>query len=63
MRGAHAGGDADRGGEHIIDHQRRGGQESSAMAQILACHRVRAAAARVGLDRLPVGKIDDHQQR
>ena len=59
---ADAGGDSDRGGQHIIDHQRRRREKPGPMPQILAGHGVRAAAARIGLDRLPVRKVNDHQQ-
>ena len=32
---AHAGGDAHGGGEDVVDHQRRGGQQARAFTQVL----------------------------
>ncbi len=59
---ADAGGDADRGGEHVIDHQRGCGKQARAGAQVFAGDRVGSAAVRIGLDGLPVGEIHDAQQ-
>ena len=45
-QGADAGRDADRRVEDVVDHQRRGGEQSGVVAQVLAGHRVAAAAVR-----------------
>ena len=59
---AHASRDAHRGGENVVDHERRSAQKPCALAQVLAGHGVRPAAMRIGLDSLPVTEVDDHQQ-
>ena len=59
---ADAGGDADRGGEHVVDHQCRGGEQAGKRAQVLRCDGVGAAAVGVGIDRLAVREEDDDEQ-
>ena len=59
---AYAGRDAHRRGQDVVDHQRRRGQQSRAVAQVFGGHGVRAATLRIGLDRLPVAEVDDDQQ-
>ena len=59
---ADSGRDADSRSEDVVDHQRRGSEESRAFAQVLGCYGVGTAALRVGVDRLAVGEVNDHQQ-
>ena len=59
---AHAGRDAHCSGEDVVDHERCRGQKAGAFAQVLAGHGVGAAAARIGLDGLPVAEVDDPEQ-
>ena len=54
---AHAGGDAHRCGEDVVDHQRRSGQQAGALAQVLRSHRVGAAALRIGVDGLAIAEV------
>ena len=61
--GGHAGRDADRHGQHVVDEQRRRRDEAGVRSDVLLGDDVRAAPARVGVDRLPVGKGDHQQQR
>ena len=60
---ADAGRDADRDVQHIVDHQRRGGEQSPALAEIVLGDGVGAAVGRIGDDGLPVGEIEDQQQQ
>ena len=50
------------GGEHIIDHQRSGRQQSGVGAEVLAGNGVRASALRIRGDRLPVREVHDAEQ-
>ena len=59
----HARGDRDGGRQHVVDQQRRGRHEPGHLAEVLLGHDVRAAAVRVGEDRLPVRQHHDQQQR
>ncbi len=59
---AHSCGDAYGRGEHVIDHERRGGQEPGLVAKVFAGNGVGSAALRIGSDGLPVGEIDDAEQ-
>ena len=58
---ADAGGDADGHVQHVVDHQRRGGEQAGAGAEVLLGDGVGAAAARVGADRLAVGEVEDQR--
>ena len=55
-------GDPDRRVQDVVDHQRRGGEQAGVRAQVLRGDRVAAAAVRIGIDGLQVGKVDDGQQ-
>ncbi len=59
---ADAGRDSNGGGEHVIDHQRGGGQQARAFADVLARHGVGSATARVRIDGLAIREIDDGEQ-
>jgi hypothetical protein len=59
---AHAGRNAHRRGENVVDHQSGGGQQARPLTQILAGHRVRAATLRIGVNGLPVTEVDNGQQ-
>ena len=56
---AHAGRNAHRGGQDVVDHERRGRQQTGIRAQVLSGHGVGAAALRIGLDGLAVAEVDD----
>jgi len=58
----YTGGDTHSGRQDVIDHQRRGGQQACLFAQILAGHRIRAAAVRICLNRLTIAEEHDRQQ-
>ena len=60
--GSDACGDADRGGEDVVDHEGGCGEEAGALAEVLAGYGVAAAAVGVGVDGLEVGEEDDDQQ-
>ena len=60
---ADAGGDAHADIEEVVEHQRRGGQQAAAAAQVFAGHGVRAAAVGVGGDGLAVAEEDDASSR
>ena len=60
--GSDPGGDADRGGQDVVDHQRRGGHQAGAGTQVFAGDGVGAAAGGIGRDRLAVAEKDDAQQ-
>ena len=57
-----SGGDADGRVQHVVDDQRRGGDQARHPAQVRAGHRVRAAAAGKGGDDLPVGDHEHAEQ-
>ncbi len=59
---AYARGNADRDGEYVINHESGGGQEACRDAEVLARDGVGASAAGIGMDRLPVRKINDREQ-
>ena len=59
---AHARGDPDRGGEDVVNHERRGGEQACAIAEILTCDGERATPVRIGFDRLGVGEVEDDEQ-
>ena len=59
----HTGGDADRHGQHVVDEQRRRGDEGGRLSDVLLRDDVGAAAARVGMDGLPVREDDNGQNR
>ena len=48
--------DAYRNRQNIIDRKRSCGNEPRALAQVIAGHNIGAAAVRIGIDGLPVGK-------
>ena len=54
--------DADGHDQHVVQQQRRGGEQAGRGAQVLLGDRVRPAAVRVRGDRLAVRKVDDKQQ-
>ena len=58
-----AGGDADGHVEDVVEHQRRGGEQAGAGAEVLPGDGVGAAVARVGADGLAVGDVEDGQER
>jgi len=58
-----AGGDGERDRHDVVDGERGCGAEPGDIAEVLARYDVRAAAARVGLDRLAVGERHDRQQQ
>ena len=58
----HAGRDADCRGEHIVDHERRCGEQAGIGAEVLRRNGVGAASLGICIDRLPVGKEDDDEQ-
>jgi hypothetical protein len=49
--------------EHVVQHQRRGGEQARIQPEVLTRHGVRAAARRVRGDRLQVRDVHDRQQR
>jgi hypothetical protein len=55
--------DRDGDGQHVVDEQRAGRDESGPGAEVPAADRVGPAAVRIGVARLPVGGDDDDQQR
>ena len=57
-----AGGDADRGVEDVVDHERGGGEQAGDLAEVLGGDRVAAAAVGIGVDGLEVGEEDDGEQ-
>jgi hypothetical protein len=58
---AHARRDAHRDVEHVVERERRPGEERGVGAEVLLGDGVRAAAARVCVDGLTVGEVDDAQ--
>ena len=60
-QGSHTGRDAHGDDQHVVEHERGGGEQAGGRAQVLLGHGVRAAAVGIRRDRLPVGEIDDHQ--
>ena len=58
-----AGGEADRHGEHVIDHQRACRQECEGAAEVGLGHRVSAPAVRVRGDHLRVGEDQQAEHR
>jgi hypothetical protein len=59
----YARGDTDGDRQHVIDEQRGRRDERGRFAQIVLRHDVGAAAARIRMDRLPVRKHDDRENR
>ena len=62
MIAATPGRDRHRHGQHVVDHQRRAGDEARVLADVLLAHDVGAAAVGVGEDHLPVRDDDDREQ-
>ena len=60
--GRHAGRHRHRDGQDVVDEQRGAGHEGRHLAEVVAAHDVRAAAARVGVDRLAVAGDHQHEQ-
>ncbi len=60
--GKHAGRNADRHGEGVVDEQRRRGHESGGDADIFLGDAIGAAAGRIRVNGLPIGKRDHRQQ-
>ena len=58
-----AGGDRHRHGEDVVDEQRGRDDQRGPLAEVLLRDLVVAAARRVGLDELPVGQHDHHEQQ
>ena len=54
--------DPDRDDEHVVQQQRRRGQEPGQLPQVVARDRVGSAAGRIRADRLSVRQVDDQQQ-
>jgi hypothetical protein len=54
--------DGDRDGERVVHDKRRRGDQADPWPEVVQRYRVRAAAARVGVDDLPVGKHQDRKQ-
>ena len=61
--GEHAGRDRHRHGQHVVDEEGGAGHQRRGLAEILPADDVRAPAARVGEDRLPVAEHHDGQQQ
>ena len=57
-----AGGNADGDGERVVDQERRRGDQTRIVSDVLLGDDVRAAAGRVGVDRLTVREGDDGEQ-
>ena len=55
--GRDAAGDRHGDGEDVVGEQRRGGNEAGHRAEVVLRDRVRAAAVRIGEDRLPVASV------
>jgi hypothetical protein len=51
------------GCQNVVDHQRRGRQQSSLIAQVLARYCERPTTIRIRFDRLPVAEVKNRQQR
>ena len=58
----HAGGDPDRCGEDVVDHERRSGEQTRAIAEVLTGDGERATTVRISFDSLGIGKIEDDEQ-
>ena len=58
-----AGRDRHRHRQRVVDHQRRRRDERRSRPEVLAAHDVRAAAARIRVQRLAVARGHDRQQR
>jgi hypothetical protein len=54
--------DPDRDIQHIIDHQRGGGEQAGIGPEIFLGNGIRAAIARIRLDRLPVRGAEHGQK-
>ena len=61
--GCNAGRDADGDGQHVVDQQRGRGDERRQPAKVLLRDDVRAAAARVRVNRLAIRKHHDREHR
>ena len=59
---ADAGGDPDRCGEDVVDHERRSGEQTRAIAEVLTGDGEGATTVRIGFDSLGVGEIEDDEQ-
>ena len=60
--GSHAGRDRHRHRQHVVDQQRRGGQDRRILAEVFSAHDVGTAARGIGEDRLAIRNHHDHQQ-
>ncbi len=58
----HACGDPDGGGEDVVDHESRGGEQTRAIAEVLTGDGEGAAPVRISLDGLGVGEVEDDEQ-
>ena len=59
---AHPGRYADRDVEHIVDHDRGGGEKARVAAEVLLGHRIGAAVGRIRHHGLPIREVERHQQ-
>jgi hypothetical protein len=57
-----AGGQADRDGQDVVDHQAGPGEQAESSTQVLFRDRIRATASGVDCDHLAVGRHQDNQQ-
>ena len=62
-QGPDPGRDADGHDKHVVEHERRGREQTRGRAQVFPSHRVGSPSVRIGADRLPVRKIDDEQEQ
>ena len=53
---------ADGHHQHVVQQERRRGEQARGRAQVLLGDRVRPAALRIRRDRLAIGKVDDDQE-
>src|SRR5262244_1521011 len=57
------GGDTDRGGENVVEHEGGGSEQAGKGAEILRGNRIGTAPARIGSNGLAIGKINNREQR
>ena len=61
--GQNASGNTHRDGQRVVDQQRGRGDQAGVVADVLFRDDVRAAAGRVGMNRLTIRERDDGEQR
>jgi hypothetical protein len=59
---ADTGRDADRDVEDIVDHQGAGGEQAGIRSEVFPGDGVGTTIARIGLDGLPIGKVEQRQE-